>query len=49
MKCEKGTKVHLYTDGERAYIEKLEEPKIWIGSIYLAEIIVLSIAIFTIS
>jgi hypothetical protein len=28
MKCEKGTKVHLYTDGERAYIEKLEEPKI---------------------
>jgi hypothetical protein len=28
MKCEKGTKVHIYTDGERAYIEKLEEPKI---------------------
>ena len=28
MKCEKGSKVHIYTDGERAYIEKLEEPKI---------------------
>ena len=28
MKCEKGTKVHIYTDGERAYIEKLEEPKL---------------------
>jgi hypothetical protein len=28
MKCEKGTKVHIYTDGESAYIEKLEEPKL---------------------
>jgi hypothetical protein len=28
MKCEKGIKVHIYTDGERAYIEKLEEPKL---------------------
>jgi hypothetical protein len=26
--CEKGTTVHIYTDGERAYIEKLEEPKL---------------------
>lgn len=28
MKYEKGNKVHIYTDGERAYIERLEEPKI---------------------
>jgi len=28
MKYEKGAKVHIYTDGERVYIEKLEEPKI---------------------
>ena len=28
MKCEKGTKVHIYTDGERLYVERLEEPKI---------------------
>jgi hypothetical protein len=28
MKFEKGTKVHIYTDGERVYVEKLEEPKI---------------------
>ena len=27
-KCEKGIKVHIYTDGERIYIEKLEEPKL---------------------
>lgn len=28
MKCEKGVKVHIYTDGERMYIEKLQEPEI---------------------
>jgi hypothetical protein len=28
MKCEKGIKVHIYTDGERLYVERLEEPKI---------------------
>lgn len=28
MKCDRGLKVHIYTDGERMYIEKLEEPEI---------------------
>jgi hypothetical protein len=27
MKCEKGIKVHIYTDEEGVYIERLEEPK----------------------
>jgi hypothetical protein len=28
IKCDKGDKVHIYTDGEKIYIERLEEPKL---------------------
>jgi hypothetical protein len=28
MKLKKGDKLHVYTDGQRIYIDKLEEPEI---------------------
>ena len=29
IKYEKGDQVWIYTDGERVYIEKLEDPELW--------------------
>ncbi|HKG86697.1 MAG TPA: hypothetical protein VKA95_00110 [Nitrososphaeraceae archaeon] len=28
MKCKRGIKVHIFTDGERGYFEKLPDPKL---------------------